>query len=866
MLANTKQNNIHFQGKFTDFFNNNIDKIKLSKKIKNEMLEKAKDEEEIKYIKSAHLFRILRIKELYDLGVDIKKAYIYSYDGGYLFQKIKKIAQAGKFERYDFLTQNKFYGEKLYDIMDMSEENYSKIHDMIASNIRIGLVLDFLKDYPDKIETICALGSTEQIDSNAIPFFFKKEKEDKNFNKDNVLVLAQTKVFTEKIISEILTFNKTNIINSEKFNEISPILAKLKANSDNYFDACYSEDYMKNKIIYQSYDYLLNEIFSIHKMDLEEYPLDNKLKIYFELYNVFNSNLLNEEEIKKIKLPEVLAKLEKSIKNPIAIFDIRKEDKELFFKNFIANNSPQIENTIKNFDFKKYEKNGLPLKYPRKEYLKDLDLLLCDCNENKKAEIYKKLEITVYDKNGYDGILTTDNLDLNDELENKIYSLTNSFINENEIITNDKEFNKIANSIIKAIPEFLNIIGKEQHRNQTLDVHSFIVVQNVLKDKNYETLSNKEKTILKFCALLHDIAKKEFLVDKNHPKKSALYSNCVLNHFNYSQEFKNTIIDIIENHHWFEQYSKGLMTAQKIARKLRDEEKFNLAKILTKADLKGVSEEFYKYHAEAFNHTSSIIASIQKINNNSQIIFTNKIINPKLLPKIKYKDKEYKVIDFSKYSKDDDLSKIGFEPKTTKEKLRLMVHMSNKLENLEAVMKISDTNISSLLCASYISLKNKATYNEYKFGLNLDVPNKNIINASKINQLSGRKKGDEQMENILNNNSYRQKIPASIKSHAKLSDIEYRDLYSKMLHFKYFSQIKDKEFYHLSEKVVLGKDLKYAIKISSDSLLHAYHNEINLYKPTPNAFVAKVNSIEEIPDKYLDFARKHDLAILILGK
>ena len=44
------------------------------------------------------------------------------------------------------------------------------------------------------------------------------------------------------------------------------------------------------------------------------------------------------------------------------------------------------------------------------------------------------------------------------------------------------------------------------------------------------------------------------------------------------------------------------------------------------------------------------------------------------------------------------------------------------------------------------------------------------------------------------------------------------------------------------------------------------HNEVNLYTPKANAVIAKVNSIKEVPQELLDFAKKHDLPVLLLGE
>lgn len=46
----------------------------------------------------------------------------------------------------------------------------------------------------------------------------------------------------------------------------------------------------------------------------------------------------------------------------------------------------------------------------------------------------------------------------------------------------------------------------------------------------------------------------------------------------------------------------------------------------------------------------------------------------------------------------------------------------------------------------------------------------------------------------------------------------------------------------------------------------AGHNEANLYIPKINAVIAKVSSIEEIPQELLDYAHSHNLPIYLLGE
>ena len=83
---------------------------------------------------------------------------------------------------------------------------------------------------------------------------------------------------------------------------------------------------------------------------------------------------------------------------------------------------------------------------------------------------------------------------------------------------------------------------------------------------------------------------------------------------------------------------------------------------------------------------------------------------------------------------------------------------------------------------------------------------------------------------------------------------------------KYLSQISDNKMYKVGKKVLSGEKIKKAIvdaenKLSSSLL----YNEINLYNPKINAFAAKVNSLDEIPEDFLNFAHEYNLPIYIFG-
>ncbi|MBQ9149531.1 HD domain-containing protein [bacterium] len=871
LLSNQKQSS--FNGNITQFFRNEIAKLKLAKEFRKDLLDSTDDEKLQCNIAYCDPYHILRIKELYDLGVGLPEAYSYSYNDGRFFNYIKELASEGKYDRYALLRNLGVAGMYIEKYVNLDEKEFLDTLTLLKSGVNAAIALDLARKYKNNLDEISAFSKTGQIGTNTFSYFLEKGKRDSRFSTENVVELANLAIFDERMISDILLLNKKDsVLNSDVLQTSKDAFQKIRKKRAAFFaDDELPLNYLDTKTPYNTYDFLVNNLFDIGGFNLDNYPFEKKTKIYFELQTMINSGFFSYDEIVSLKLTEALLRVQKSITNPITPARVSSEDSKLLFKNFIANNSPQINQTLENFDFLRYEKTGLPLKYTRESYIKDLNIAIKGCSEEKRFKIYKKLEITpIFNKNsfGYNGVITLDNLDLSDSVEKEVYNISDKFINKNEIQTDDEEFNKIANSIIKGMPEFINIIGKKQHRNQTLDIHSFLVLQNVLKNPDFKKLSNKNKTIMKFVALLHDVAKQELTLDKAHPVRSSMYAKVILKKYKLHPDIQKNITDIILNHHWLENYTTGKLSADRVAFNFREDKNFLMAKILTVADLKGVSQEFFQMHKKQLSPSllAPIEQKIEDINAHGQLIFASKIIRPDLIPKTTHKGREYKVVNFPNYKPNENLSDIGFEPHTNIDNLRLIVHMVKNPINLEGAFSLSELDLDSLLCASYISLKRKPTYYDLRFGLSLDVPFDGVANADKVNQSSGKQKGDAQFDYIITSNSFRRMIPEEFTKAAGIFPKEYGAIYSQISKNRYLSQIRDNTHYGENYSKISGKDLKSLIKKTDDKLLHRQHNELNVYKPLINAFVAKVDDIDEIPDVYLDFVYTHDLPIFILGR
>lgn len=247
----------------------------------------------------------------------------------------------------------------------------------------------------------------------------------------------------------------------------------------------------------------------------------------------------------------------------------------------------------------------------------------------------------------------------------------------------------------------------------------------------------------------------------------------------------------------------------------------------------------------------------------------NKIINPEKVPKVEYKGKIYQIIDFTKLQDNEDLSKFGFEPNSTKKNLRLLIHMVNNDNNLRNVYYLKDASNEGFLCASYVSIDKHPTYYNYNYGVSLETHNANIANATKTNQHSGGKKKLNNFINFITNEIkeiYRSTIPNSIKNSLNLSDDEYCSLYEQIQNYKFISQLDNDNTISIGDKTLSYREIKDAIINADDSIIGDLHNETNLYTPKTNALVAKVNSIEEIPQELLDYAQEYNQAIYVLGE
>ena len=577
-----------------------------------------------------------------------------------------------------------------------------------------------------------------------------------------------------------------------------------------------------------------------------------------------------------------------------------------FLVTTLSNNNAKANKVFKEFDFAKYGTDGLPLKYSRKDFMNNVEDILNDLPTQDKAEILSHYGI---ENDNFDGLLNNrpfeDLSGYSPEFKNaakKVQSEIDKFTTKNEVDIPDKEVKEILDGLIKGLPEFTSIVGKQQHGTHaySVDIHMLKVLQDAMNNPAYSKLSDKSKTVLKFAAILHDVGKAAGVVDSNHFRTSANYVSSILDKFNFPIEMKHQIIDAVDNHHWFGDFNTDKLSAQDVAAKCRRSGDLDVYKILAKADLANVSSTFHyritgtsnkaEYDAFIDKKMAEVDVEIKKMNSNAPVVFDSKILNGgKKFPtkKVVKNGVEYnvRVLNLADLPDGMPLEKYGFVSGTTKENATFGVHFSDSLkESYDVIMSDTRRLAQGHPIFSYMLLKWGHAGRISQEGLIFNVDNSNTVIASSVNSVSGFKKNlRDHSSPFFNDGSMvaneRAKISNLIREHlsenagVKLSRDEYAELFDKYLKSKkYISQIK--EDVKIGDKVIKANDLKTAIEKAKETLF-TYNksnevdgsfdgnNEMTTVDPVPVGLYSTKFRIEDCSPELLKMAEEEGLPIIL---
>ncbi len=577
--------------------------------------------------------------------------------------------------------------------------------------------------------------------------------------------------------------------------------------------------------------------------------------------------------------------------------NIDENTKKNFIKNVLKtkNNSlTEFEKTItESIPLLKNMSNGINLVYSRKEFLNDLSFICTDKETKEIIENKTGISLITEEKDnetiitGYNGIIKLNELNKNNSTEKQIYDIMHRFICENEVQTENKDLNKQLNYIIKAFPEFINIIGKKQHatHNYTLDVHSLLVLANTINNPDYITkLNETDKVLIKIAAILHDISKKENKIDKGHQNQSSLYSRSIIKKLFKNPEQRDRLYEIIQNHHWLEEYSNTTdkdKISKELAFRFRRPNDFEIAKILAKSDLEAVSDNFYNMHKHKLDEPNleAVENNLKYLYSTGNAIFTDYFISDKVSDNNKtIKDgKEYTVIDFHNIDTNEDLGKYGFANGLTKENAVFLVHMvdnSRLYNSLKTTKLLTSPYNGGVLSESIITPQYKRTYARRKYGFLLSQINTNIINEEKTNQSSGIQKGIENVLKLIYTNTksrlnFKKTLLYNLGiDETEIKEDDFSEFYKNTIASKTsLNQINPNKEYKIGRYGFSGTELINAIKEYQESLIDKEehtHNEIIGYTPKIQGLIAIADTINELPDDFLKFAYENNYPIILI--
>lgn len=509
-----------------------------------------------------------------------------------------------------------------------------------------------------------------------------------------------------------------------------------------------------------------------------------------------------------------------------------------------------IKQSLQGCNLDEYSTTGLPLKFTRKDFINRFKSL----PDSHELAAYFNFSIDESDDiigfpnpSGGFSSLRSENAKKSVHAAKKL--VEDFTINNKVIIPDNKEAQKFFNIVIQAFPELTSIIGKKQNQEHanTLDIHTFKVIKNVVLHPLFEELTESEKRVLIVASLFHDIGKKEGSVDYEHPQKSAAYSLELMKKLQFNSLEKERLFNLIDMGHWAQYMSNESKTAEDIAAVFRHPNDFKMAKIFSFADLISVSRNLYESLKDIQkNHAINVETELNNIKRKGIVLFADDI--PSSYTQLPKNDDGIFIIDFT--DKNSDVSYLGY-PKGTKVKdLKMLAHSSDAPPK-EFTMECSPSH-KICLSTSLLDDGNFRTLYNSKTHVIIKPVNSDIAVVSKGLCSSGFQRGFEEFKKYLFdttvsnfkstkiNPEERRLISDIIREDLNLDSDEYAQMYEQLASVNDLNNIKDISL--KNGRIILKEDIINSVKHVQSFLLQEidprdYKNEVVVFSPKIAAFV-----------------------------
>lgn len=598
----------------------------------------------------------------------------------------------------------------------------------------------------------------------------------------------------------------------------------------------------------------------------------------------------------------------------------------------------KLSNSIKNINLDDVD---VTLDMPRDKFISRVKDAIEDLDDVEKRKVmdyfgFELADVTIKEKGKADEIITTlkgypinvnngaklkeiANQETKDAVE-VVRKIVKDFSETNKITLVSKDgtalsnaqaaFEDDLNAVLQGLPELKSIIGRKQHVTHvyTLDEHTLRVFKNVVSDPEFAKLSKKDKKVLSMASLLHDITKAERMRDYAHPAESAFDAYYITEKFKLPEDERLKVYELIRSHNWLDRMNAKInkgksplppeqleAIAQDVAFDARHTNTFELAKILCKADMKGVqpNDRFYNKHKDAFDTMSGKVDKYLERIHSSQILLPQ----TQILRASKVKNGVQKTADGIKNTviymdtATDDLSRYGFAPGTKKENLRALVHALEREEQMSKFDTFSMIDTEALLSTSYIDAKHFRVFRDHGFILNV---NSNDIHAGyyrdfgtgygkdiellKADYLFMNQRVDNKVSKQAwrgNRTEYRDYISGIIKKAmgttdnfgqpVPISDKEYMNLMKKIQNCKSITDIEKVDANFAKKLNELFDNMFRYMETHSTRRGNRQYNEMLVTRPKIQGVFAYDEKYEKIPKFLRKYAEDNDIPIIIFG-
>ena len=570
-----------------------------------------------------------------------------------------------------------------------------------------------------------------------------------------------------------------------------------------------------------------------------------------------NSSLMKFDFIQDLRtadsnkgLEKLLNERRKNIPCKTIPVDQKSIDK-VFSKNGIDNLTEALYQT----DLTKYKK-GFPLEYSRKNFINDFNTLIKDLPKNQKKAVFNHFQFKINTDN--DIINFPNPYPNNDDIDENLQDITDEgqkliekFMLQNKVKLDkkDKMLEVELNNLIKAYPEFISVMGKIQHRGDSIDFHTMDDMKREFNTPDFQSLPENEQKILATATLFHDFGKSQEVIDEGHARKSAIAAKEIIKKTNYSLDDKERIFNLINHSHWLVDGS----TSDDISFAFRRPNDFKMAEIFERADCNSAGFEY----KPPIDRIRRIQQKIYRINATGIPLFANN-----LPAEDKYYDKTPSGIRYVDFRNPDDIvEKYGYPVGTRVRNLKFLCHSSNDKES--DFKALCDDSKDVCLSTSLLDYRSRFATGYNSFGeYIISGNNANIILGGKDVACTGGHRGYEYAKDMTNCGSEhysrieREGISNIIKNNLNLSTEEYAELFTKICNNKNIENIEDVT---LSSGYEIPKeDIQHTINDLQHELIrpkelgeNGYTNEFVVYNPKIEGIVLPC-SPEELESRNLD--------------